>query len=243
MALDPGGKRAVAGLVVTAVALPSPRSAYLPLAMRWAVLAVVLCGAYATAHGLYGVARACGITVPVAVLYPVIADGLALVAYATIERLDRKRDRAYAWFVVVLAGGLSATAQGIVGAGMGAPSREVRFWVHFAPAVAVLLAIHLRWLVTRATAPAVADPVSPQVSAPATAPEPEAEPEAEPVEVPRPRAVAAVAPRRPQVSAPAGRKVRPSRQPGPCVEGCDRHDGPVSYDTRNRCADRLAATA
>lgn len=72
-----------------------------------------------------------------------------------------------------------------------------------------------------------------------------------PAAVHQPRPVATVARRRSQtVAADRSRRsqvtataTKPSRQPGPCVDGCDRH-GPernVSYDTRGRCADRLAA--
>jgi hypothetical protein len=104
----------------------------------------------------------------------------------------------------------------------------------------------------------VADPVATQVSEPATTIAPVADSsevavdlnaatvdvsEVEPVAAVsfhRPRAVAAETPRRSQMTATT---TPTRREKGPCVDGCDRHDSPVSYDTRRRCADRLAASA
>jgi hypothetical protein len=63
-----------------------------------------------TAHGLIEVALGSGVPVTIGWLYPVITDGLALVAYAATTRLGGAGQK-YAWVVVVLAAGLSAVAQ------------------------------------------------------------------------------------------------------------------------------------
>ena len=73
-------------------------------------LAVALGAAVATAHGLYEVALAARVPAGIAWLYPLITDGLALVAYAATARLHGPAAR-YAWSVVVLAAGLSGLAQ------------------------------------------------------------------------------------------------------------------------------------
>ena len=73
-------------------------------------LAVALGAAVATAHGLYEVALASRVPAAIAWLYPLITDGLALVAYAATPRLSGSAAR-YAWAVVVLAAGLSGLAQ------------------------------------------------------------------------------------------------------------------------------------
>src|SRR6266498_1130004 len=114
----------------------------------WATLAVACCGAVATAHGLFAVARACGVGQGIAGLYVPITDGLALVAYAATVRLAGSA-RAYAWTVVVAAAGLSGLAQAVNLAGLGAPDWRLRFGVGYWPAVAVAVAAHLLWLVGR----------------------------------------------------------------------------------------------
>ena len=73
-------------------------------------LAVALGAAVATAHGLYEVAVAARVPAGIAWLYPLITDGLALVAYAATARLA-EGGRRYAWAVVILAAGLSGLAQ------------------------------------------------------------------------------------------------------------------------------------
>lgn len=83
----------------------------LPRGVLWlAGLLVALGAAVATAHGLYEVAFATGTGSVIAALYPLITDGLAVVAYAATTRLTG-RARAYAWGVVILAAGLSGLAQ------------------------------------------------------------------------------------------------------------------------------------
>lgn len=111
----------------------------------WAAL-VTAGGVVATAHGLYAVAVASGVPTVVAALYPAMADGLALVAYAATKRLP---STVYPWAVVVVAAGLSGLAQGVNLAGFGAPGWWLRFGVGAAPAAAVLASAHLLWLVGR----------------------------------------------------------------------------------------------
>ena len=72
--------------MTTASDSPSGRRA------TWAAGLVVAAGAgVATAHGLYQVAAAARVPAPIAWLYPLITDGLALVAYAATARLHRRR--------------------------------------------------------------------------------------------------------------------------------------------------------
>src|SRR4051812_21253131 len=73
-------------------------------------VAVALGAAVATAHGLYEVALAARVPSRIAWLYPLITDGLALVAYAATARVRGSATR-YAWAVVVAAAGLSGLAQ------------------------------------------------------------------------------------------------------------------------------------
>lgn len=128
-------------------------------AIWWAALAVAACGVVATAHGAFEVARICAVPWPVAALYVPITDGLALVAYAATDRL-RSWARAYAWVVVLVAAGLSGLAQAVALAGLGEPPVQLRYGVGAWPAVAVAVAAHLLWLVSRPVAAAVAEPVA-----------------------------------------------------------------------------------
>ena len=73
-------------------------------------LAVALGAAAATAHGLYQVALAAAVPAGIAWLYPLITDGLALVAYSATNQLTGSAAR-YAWAVVITAAGLSGLAQ------------------------------------------------------------------------------------------------------------------------------------
>lgn len=130
----------------------------------WSVLAVALCGVVATAHGLYEVVLHCSVPAGIAMLYVPITDGLALVAYASTDRL-RGFSRAYAWMVVLAAAGLSAVAQAMQLGGLGEPPVGLRYGVGAWPAIAVAIAAHLLYLVARPVevardAPA-GDPVSP----------------------------------------------------------------------------------
>jgi hypothetical protein len=119
--------------------------------MRWVIwlpgLAVAIGAAVATAHGLYEVAHAARVPEPIAWLYPLITDGLALVAYAATARLTGSAAR-YAWAVVVLAAGLSGLAQAVFLASDSAveASPVVRFGVGAWPAIAAAIVAHLLYL-------------------------------------------------------------------------------------------------
>lgn len=120
----------------------------------WAGLAVAAAAAAATAHGLYAVAEASGVPWAMALLYPVMTDGLALVAYSATNRLTAGARR-YAWVVVVTAAGLSGAAQAmyLVGGGLSDASDAVRFGIGAAPALAAAAVAHLLHLI-RTTGPA-----------------------------------------------------------------------------------------
>ena len=127
----------------------------------WAAGLVVAAGAgLATAHGLYQVAAAARVPTPIGWLYPLITDGLALVAYAATARLHAG-GRRYAAGIVVLAAGLSGLAQAVYLAGgldhtTTAPV-GLRFGVGAWPAIAAALTAHLLHLVaTTAATPAAA---------------------------------------------------------------------------------------
>lgn len=124
-------------------------------------LAVALGAAVATAHGLYEVAVAARVPAVIAWLYPLITDGLALVAYAATARLMGSARR-YAWAVVILAAGLSRLAQAAylasdaaaaplpvsglaASAGFVAPA-ALRFGVGAWPAIAAAIVAHLLYL-------------------------------------------------------------------------------------------------
>lgn len=114
----------------------------------WAAgLVVVIAAGAATAHGLYEVALGSHTPAGIAWLYPVITDGLALVAYAATTRLGGGARR-YAWAVVVLAAGLSGLAQATYLAGtVGQSPTALRFGVGAWPAVAAAIAAHLLFLI------------------------------------------------------------------------------------------------
>ncbi|MCF7553773.1 hypothetical protein [Pseudonocardia sp. WMMC193] len=110
-------------------------------------LAVAIGAAAATAHGLYEVAVASRVPAGIAWLYPLITDGLALVAYAATARLTGSAAR-YAWAVVVIAAGLSGLAQAIFLASDVTleASAAVRFGIGAWPAVAAAVVAHLLYL-------------------------------------------------------------------------------------------------
>ena len=114
----------------------------------WAGLVVAGAAAAATAHGLYAVAEASDVPWPVAVLYPVMTDGLALVAYSATNRLT-DAGRRYAWSVVILAAGLSGAAQAVylAGGGVDEAGPAVRFGIGAAPAAAAAAVAHLLHLI------------------------------------------------------------------------------------------------
>jgi hypothetical protein len=110
-------------------------------------LAVALGAAVATAHGLYEVALAAAVPAGIAWLYPLITDGLALVAYGATNRLTGSAAR-YAWAVVVTSAGLSGLGQAVFlasGATLDA-SPTLRFGIGAWPAVAAAVAAHLLYL-------------------------------------------------------------------------------------------------
>lgn len=109
-------------------------------------LLVAVCAIAATAHGLFEVAVAARVPWPIAALYPVITDGLALVAYAATHRL-RGWAAGYAWVVTVLAAALSGLAQAVYLASdplVAGP--ELRFGVGAWPAIAAAIVAHLLYL-------------------------------------------------------------------------------------------------
>lgn len=133
-------------------------------------LLVAVGAAVATAHGLYEVALAARVPAAIAWLYPLITDGLALVAYAASARLHGSAAH-YAWSVVVLAAGLSGLAQAMFLASYPRPpaadvlpvglpvaeaavvagpvfeaSAALRFGVGAWPAVAAAIVAHLLYL-------------------------------------------------------------------------------------------------
>jgi len=119
---------------------------------RWTWAALWLPGlfvatgaAVATAHGLFEVAVAAGAPTPIACLYPLITDGLALVAYGGTAQL--RAGRGYAWTIVVLAAGLSGLAQAAyLAGGVEVPPPWLRFGVGAWPALAAAIVAHLLYL-------------------------------------------------------------------------------------------------
>lgn len=118
-------------------------------------LVVALGAAAATAHGLYEVAGAARVPAGIAWIYPLITDGLAVVAYTATARLTGSARR-YAWAVVVLSAGLSGLAQAVYLATDSAPAvgaveatagltvpAALRFGIGAWPAIAAALAAHL----------------------------------------------------------------------------------------------------
>ena len=117
---------------------------------RWTVwtagLVVALGAGVATAHGLYEVALAAGTPRMLAWLYPLITDGLALVAYATTARLTN-HGRSYAWTVVVIAAGLSGLTQAsYLAGGVASAPPALRFAIGAWPAVVAAIVAHLLYL-------------------------------------------------------------------------------------------------
>lgn len=126
-------------------------------AARWALwlpgLLVALGAAAATAHGLYEVTVAAQVPAGIAWVYPVITDGLALVAYAATAQLDGS-GRRYAWFVVVLAAGVSGLAQATyLAGGVHSAPAELRFGIGAWPAIAAAIVAHLLFLIAQARRP------------------------------------------------------------------------------------------
>lgn len=127
-------------------------------------LLVAISAAVATAHGLYEVVVSAGVPASIAWTYPVITDGLAIVAYVATSRLETA-GRRYAWAVVILATGLSGLAQAIYfvggftpavppgpngepGVAGNPPPDLLRFWVGAWPAIAAAIVAHLLFMLT-----------------------------------------------------------------------------------------------
>ena len=150
-------------------------------------LAVASGAAVATAHGLYGVALAARVPAGIAWLYPLITDGLALVAYAATTRLTGSAAR-YAWAVGVTAAGLSGLAQATwLATDDLAAAPILRFGVGAWPAIAAAVVAHLLHLlfdtphqtgraqtamgaITAANTPSQTEPVSSSASSSASTP-------------------------------------------------------------------------
>jgi hypothetical protein len=124
--------------------------------VTWAAGLIVAIGAgVATAHGLYEVALAAGVTAKLAWLWPIITDGLALVAYASVARLSN-HGRTYAWAVVVLAAGLSGLAQAIyLAGGVDVAPPALRFGIGAWPAIAAAIVAHLLFLLRGSLRPVI----------------------------------------------------------------------------------------
>ncbi|ASR33853.1 hypothetical protein BAY61_01340 [Prauserella marina] len=131
----------------TSTSTESPRSGWAVWGLWLPGLLVALGAGVATAHGLYEVAAAAAVPTVIAWLYPLITDGLALVAYVATARLTGSARR-YAWAVVVLAAGLSGLAQAsYLAGGVGDASPLLRFGVGAWPAVAAAIVAHLLFLI------------------------------------------------------------------------------------------------
>jgi hypothetical protein len=131
----------------------------------WAAGLVVALGAgVATAHGLYEVALAAGTPRGLAWLYPLITDGLALVAYATTTRLAEP-GRRYAWTVVVIAAGLSGLTQAsYLAGGVASAPPGLRFAIGAWPAIAAAVVAHLLFLLGNHSTTTSSDDLHQQVS-------------------------------------------------------------------------------
>lgn len=146
------------------------------LAVFVAGLLVALGAAAATAHGLFEVAVASGVPGEIAWIYPLITDGLAIVAYAATSRLQ-DNGRRYAWAVVILAAGLSGLAQAsFLAGGVAAPvgpaaaaagveampptAGLLRFGVGAWPALAAAIVAHLLFMLATDRPAGTADAAS-----------------------------------------------------------------------------------
>ncbi|MCM3846331.1 hypothetical protein ND486_09015 [Pseudonocardia sp. DR1-2] len=115
-------------------------------------LAVAIGAAVATAHGLFEVALAARVPAGIAWIYPLITDGLALVAYTATARLSGSAAR-YAWSVVIASAGLSGLAQAVylasdtvTAGGELTVNAALRFGVGAWPAIAAAVVAHLLYL-------------------------------------------------------------------------------------------------
>jgi hypothetical protein len=140
----------------------SPEVTRARLGLVWIAGLVVAIGAgVATAHGLYEVALAARVPRMLAWLYPLITDGLALVAYATTTRLA-DHGRRYAWTVVVVAAALSGLTQaGYLAGSVASAPPVLRFAIGAWPAVAAAIVAHLLYLLSTERGPVTPPQVVP----------------------------------------------------------------------------------
>jgi hypothetical protein len=160
---------------IAAPSIPAAPSRAAQVALWLPGLFVAAGAIAATAHGLYEVAIAAQVPPAIAWLYPVITDGLALVAYAAAARLQGSARR-YSWAVVTVAAGLSGLAQAAYLAGdaaVAAPA-TLRFGVGAWPAIAAAIVAHLLHLL--ATAPEVRTVDAPKANLPSSPPGPSGRP-------------------------------------------------------------------
>jgi hypothetical protein len=210
------------------------------------VIGVVLVAALVTYPAGARVAAWCHVAAPWCWLYPAIADGLALVAYRATDRATGA-GRGYAWFVVVVAAGMSAAGQAMHLAGLDRPAPTgLRAAVGAWPALAGAVAWHLRRVAGRPRAvtagQAPATPVS--VTAPDSA---AAEPPAVATPVttavtgqrPATTAAAAVAPRPAVTTTARARRRQPA---GVGDQPCPKCGRPGSARTLRRHRERGCPT-
>ena len=147
-------------------AVPDHAGRWATRGMLGAAVTVALAAGVTTAHGLYEVAVAAQIPADIAWLYPVITDGLALVAYAATSGLAGA-GRRYAWMVVVLAAGLSGVAQAsYLAVGVAGAPPALRFGIGAWPAIAAAIVAHLLFLLgTRGDRPTPVQPERPMDTA------------------------------------------------------------------------------
>jgi hypothetical protein len=101
---------------------------------------VAVCAAVATFHGAAHAAGTSGVTAPVTLLYPVMGDGLAVLAFRRIG-VTRGPARGFAWAVMVVAASASGLAQAyVLAAGKAGGAAVLAAGMGAAPAVCVLLA-------------------------------------------------------------------------------------------------------
>jgi hypothetical protein len=200
---------------------------------RWTVwaagLVVALGAGVATAHGLYEVALAAGTPRALAWLYPLITDGLALVAYATTARLA-DHGRRYAWTVVVAAAGLSGLTQAsYLAGGVATAPPALRFAIGAWPAIAAAIVAHLLFLLGTNNPPPT---TKPDVTAGGPLPVATASTESgPPVPPPLPQAVTSTSTALPQRTLRAAQSTVPST-PHPAVHTAVQPDLPPAYNAQ-----------
>src|SRR5690606_322621 len=220
---------------------PSPTSGERPQASRRALclpgLLVAVGAALATAHGLYEVARAAAVPSVIAALYPLITDGLALVAHAPTARLTGGARR-YAWAVVVLAAGLSGLAQAsYLAEGMASAPPWLRFGIGAWPALAAAIVAHLLYLIAADQPPAEPSTGRPDVQPSATV-QPSDAVQREPVQRPAEQPAPVQPEARPAEA--AGQRSAARVQPRPALPSARQVESPAR-DRADRAARKYAA--